>query len=207
MKRIGLIIFLTLTFALTLNITAQESRRSENEREHSYNDDRNSSRSIKGELFIKLEKLERDFSRQLGRRERAELKFQIDDIKALIRQLPPEPVYIPEPMNEIEFKELYNSVRKQHFKDQKIQIIKASVGYNFFTIEQVITLANTTNFGDERLEIIILLYPRIINYSKTFQLYECLIFDSEKKKLEEFINQFNSRQNDRKDRYEPNQRP
>jgi hypothetical protein len=201
------LLYITIAFAVNLvsPVYSQENRRVDNPRDNRH-DDRHRPRSIKGELMQKLDQLERDFSRNLGRRDRAELQRQINDIRELIRQLPaerevvPEPLPLPMPMNDAEFNELLNTVKKQSFKDDKVRVIRLSAGYNFYTVNQVVTLAKTAHFGDERVEIIKVLYPRIIDYHKSFQLYECLTFDSEKKKLEQIINEYDAQRPNVRDR-------
>lgn len=204
MKGFYTMIMIAIMVLISNHSYTQGNRRDNDQRDNHRTDEQRDSRydehqspGIKGELMMRLEKLERDFSARINRRDRYELQRQIDEIKQLIRQLPSENVQMPPlmPVSEVEFQQLLNSVKKEHFSDGKIQIITSARNYNFFTVDQVIDLANTSPFGDDKIEIIKILYPKILNYDKTYLLYSCLKFDSEKKKLEQFIKDF-ERQND-----------
>jgi hypothetical protein len=152
--------------------------------------------STKDKLINRIDNLEKDFSSRISHRDRIEFQKQIDEIIDLIKQLPDEDATLmpnPEPMTDPEFAELIKTINNSSFQDDKKQIIRSSSNHNFFTVAQVIEIATIYPFDDDRLDVIKTLYPRILDVHKNYLLYNCFKFDSEKEKLERFINDYETK--------------
>jgi hypothetical protein len=75
---------------------------------------------------------------------------------------PPPPA--PMAISQSDFNNLYNSVKKEAFDDDKVQSIKTSSNfYPYFTSDQVKQLAGLLKFDDDRLEVVTYLAPKVID--------------------------------------------
>jgi hypothetical protein len=54
-------------------------------------------------------------------------------------------------------------------------------------VDQVIRLASKFSFDNDKLEVVEMLYPKIIDLNKNYLLYNCFTFSDAKNKLEKFI--------------------
>ena len=91
------------------------------------------------------------------------------------------------PMSPPEFDQLMDAVQHAAFDQDKKKVIRTASINNYFLIDQVIRMASKCAFDKDRLEIIQLLYSRILDLDKNYLLYNCLTFSDSKNKLEQFI--------------------
>jgi hypothetical protein len=70
----------------------------------------------------------------------------------------------PAPITQSDFNNLYNSVKKEPFEDDKVQSIKTSSNfYPYFTSDQVRQLAGLLSFDDNKLDAVKYLAPKVID--------------------------------------------
>ncbi|HEY4787052.1 MAG TPA: DUF4476 domain-containing protein [Bacteroidales bacterium] len=91
------------------------------------------------------------------------------------------------PMDQQDFDQLMGMVERTPFAQDKKKIISTSAMSNYFLIDQVVKLTSKFSFDNDRLDVIQLLYPRILNLDKNYLLYDCLTFSDSKNKLQRFI--------------------
>jgi hypothetical protein len=94
------------------------------------------------------------------------------------------------PMSPPEFDQLMEAVQHSAFDQDKKKVIRTASVNNFFMIDQVIKMASKCAFDKDRLEIIQILYPRILDLDKNYLLYNCFTFSDSKNKLEQFIRDY-----------------
>jgi hypothetical protein len=97
------------------------------------------------------------------------------------------------PISVIEFSQLTESIDGNAFDQDKKKIVRTSSMSNYFLIDQVIKIVAKFSFDKDKLEVIQILYPRILDLDKNYLLYNCFTFSDSKNKLEQFIEENSQR--------------
>lgn len=97
-----------------------------------------------------------------------------------------------EPMQDQEFDQLIRSLEQAPFDPDKKKIIRTCANNNYFMVDQAIVLASKFSFDNDKLDVIKVLYPRLLDYDKNYLLYNCFTFSDGKNKLEKFIDEQNN---------------
>ena len=85
------------------------------------------------------------------------------------------------------FSILYNKVKKASFDANKFDLIEvASLGCNY-SCQQVVRMMKIFSFSDERLKVLKLMAPRIVDVQNAANIYQLFSFDSEKQKAGEIL--------------------
>ena len=85
------------------------------------------------------------------------------------------------------FSILYNKVKKASFDDNKLDLIEvASLGC-YYSCSQTIRMMKIFTFADERLKVLNLMAPRIVNPQNAIDIYKLFSFDSDKDKAGEIM--------------------
>lgn len=85
------------------------------------------------------------------------------------------------------FSILYNKVKKASFDDNKLDLIEvASLGC-YYSCSQTIRMMKIFTFADERLKVLNLMAPRIVDPQNAIDIYKLFSFDSDKDKAGEII--------------------
>ena len=95
--------------------------------------------------------------------------------------VPPPPIAI----GMVDFPALLEAVNAENFADAKLDVVKTSEGG--FTVEQVGALVDAFNFSDEKLKVVEICQPRIVDRQNLFKLSGHFTFDSDKKKLKTLL--------------------
>ncbi len=202
------IYILTLAFIFCLGsitLSAQHTKERpdnlENQIQHNQPapDNRHHERKItKKELVSRIKNLEETYSEHLNYWDKQEMQKEIDEILYLVDELlPDEKIPVIQPMNDVEFNLLKRNVTEASFADNKKQIVTASAVNHFFVVIQLIELLNIFPFDDNKLEIIQVVYPKILDPGNKYLLYNCLIFSSSKEKLDKIIQDIKMKSRDR----------
>ena len=85
------------------------------------------------------------------------------------------------------FSILYNKVKKASFDDNKLDLIEvASLGC-YYSCSQTIRMMKIFTFADERLKVLNLMAPRIVDPQNAIDIYKLFSFDSDKDKAGEIM--------------------
>lgn len=85
------------------------------------------------------------------------------------------------------FSILYNKVKKASFDDNKLDLIEvASLGC-YYSCSQTIRMMKIFTFADERLKVLNLMAPRIVDPQNAIDIYKLFSFDSDKDKTGEIM--------------------
>ncbi len=91
-------------------------------------------------------------------------------------------------MSNRSFNGLMNTLRKEPFDDNRMNMIKQSImDNNYFTVDQVKQLATLFTFDDKRLEVAKYAYRNTVNKGDYVQLYEVFTFNRSKDELADYI--------------------
>ena len=82
----------------------------------------------------------------------------------------------------------YNRVMKNEpFKDDRMKLLNAALAGSDFTSAQCLQLTKLYTFDDDRMEIMKIMYPRIVDKEAFFTVINTLTFSSSKEKMKDFI--------------------
>lgn len=73
------------------------------------------------------------------------------------------------------------------FKDDRMKLLNAALAGSDFTSAMSPTGAKLYTFDDDRMEIMKIMYPRIVDKEAFFTVINTLTFSSSKEKMKDFI--------------------
>lgn len=182
MKLKIILLFLLCSLALS----AQHKKRDK------HNDDRVMSPKVKMTKIISaLETLERDYLTKLSYRDYSRSKALLIEIHDLLLTLPIadqqyEPVE-PAAMNDIDFLQLYASVKNESYESDQLSIIEISARYNYFSINQLVRLVELFSFSNGKIEMVRTLYPNVVDKYNAHQLINAFTYSSDKETVKGII--------------------
>lgn len=91
------------------------------------------------------------------------------------------------------FQTFLNNVKKEPFKDDRIALINTALASSDFTSGQCLQLTKLYTFDDDRMEIMKMMYPRIVDKEAFFTVISTLTFSSNKDKMNEFVRNYGRR--------------
>jgi len=93
------------------------------------------------------------------------------------------------PLSDREFQTVYQKVAATSFADDQLALIRSVAKSSYFTIDQAVKLMKACSFDDTRIEIAVVLYPRIVDRREWYRLEDGLNFSSSKQTLRSRIGQ------------------
>jgi hypothetical protein len=151
--------------------------------------DCNDTERIKQEILDEINAISREISPLLSHRDREYLEQRLDEIYAGVNCLTP-PVYNTHalyPMAEPDFKLVLTMIDNEKFESDKISVIQQTALNNYFTIGQLTRMIEKITFEDNRLKVVEVVYPAILDRENASLLYNFFTFTSNKEKLTQII--------------------
>ena len=90
-------------------------------------------------------------------------------------------------MNDQLFQTFYKEMKNEPFKDDRMKLLNAALAGSDFTSAQCLQLTKLYTFDDDRMEIMKIMYPRIVEKEAFFTVINTLTFGSSKEKMKDFI--------------------
>lgn len=90
-------------------------------------------------------------------------------------------------MNDQLFQTFYKEMKNEPFKDGRMKLLNAALAGSDFTSAQCLQLTKLYTFDDDRMEIMKIMYPRIVDKEAFFTVINTLTFSSSKEKMKDFI--------------------
>ena len=90
-------------------------------------------------------------------------------------------------MNDQLFQTFYKEMKNEPFKDDRMKLLNAALAGSDFTSTQCLQLTKLYTFDDDRMEIMKIMYPRIVDKEAFFTVINTLTFGSSKEKMKDFI--------------------
>ena len=90
-------------------------------------------------------------------------------------------------MNDQLFQTFYKEMKNEPFKDDRMKVLNAALAGSDFTSAQCLQLTKLYTFDDDRMEIMKIMYPRIVDKEAFFTVINTLTFSSSKEKMKDFI--------------------
>ena len=90
-------------------------------------------------------------------------------------------------MNDQLFQTFYKEMKNEPFKDDRMKLLNAALAGSDFTSAQCLQLTKLYTFDDDRMEIMKIMYPRIVDKEAFLTVINTLTFSSSKEKMKDFI--------------------
>ena len=90
-------------------------------------------------------------------------------------------------MNDQLLQTFYKEMKNEPFKDDRMKLLNAALAGYDFTSAQCLQLTKLYTFDDDRMEIMKIMYPRIVDKEAFFTVINTLTFSSSKEKMKDFI--------------------
>lgn len=90
-------------------------------------------------------------------------------------------------MNDQLFQTFYKEMKNEPFKDDRMKLLNAALAGSDFTSAQCLQLTKLYTFDDDRMEIMKIMYSRIVDKEAFFTVINTLTFGSSKEKMKDFI--------------------
>ena len=92
-----------------------------------------------------------------------------------------------EEMTESQFNRLLQNVKNEGFADDQASVVRVAAQSQFFTVNQLIRLLNVFTFASDKIEIVRIVYPRIVDKENAHNLLGAFTYSSDKKAVEQII--------------------
>ncbi|MBQ9545802.1 MAG: DUF4476 domain-containing protein [Bacteroidales bacterium] len=96
-------------------------------------------------------------------------------------------VALPDVPSSGEMHAITERIRKESFEDDRVQMAKDQVAMRWFTAAQIIQLANTLTFENNRLEFLMFAYDFCVDHEHYNAAEDVLKFQSNRNSLREFL--------------------
>lgn len=93
-------------------------------------------------------------------------------------------------MNKQLFQAFFDNVKNEPFEKDRIALINAALASSDFTTDQCLQLVKFYTFDNERMKIMKMIYPRIVDKEAFFMVINSLTFSSNKKKMYDFVKEY-----------------
>jgi Domain of unknown function (DUF4476) len=100
-------------------------------------------------------------------------------------QPPPQPqVY---PIAEDQLQNLIRAVSKEPFGDGKLRVLGLAAPSQYFMVPQVLRILQKFSFGEDKLNAVRVLWPRVLDRQNAYQLEQAFTYSSDKEKLRQIL--------------------
>jgi len=124
------------------------------------------------------------------------ISFDMNDLqtepeKEVVKQEPKtvEKVVSPKAMSDSEFNKLLANVEDESFDDDQTSVVRIAAKSKYFTINQLTRLLPNFSFSDSKINIVQIVYPKIVDKDNSHNLIKAFTFSSDKQKVEQIISQ------------------
>lgn len=127
------------------------------------------------------------------REEMNEMRYEVTnapDLRSFRRRPgspPPPPQPQVYPISEDKLQSLIRAINKEPFGDAKLQVIESAAPTQYFLVPQVTKLLQRFSFGEDKLDVVRVLWPRVLDRENGYQLYQSFSFANEKEQLRQIL--------------------
>ena len=100
-----------------------------------------------------------------------------------------EEVDEPFAMSNSEFQRLLNNVKNESFADDQTSVVNIAAKSKYFSISQLITLLDVFSFSDDKINIVQIVYPRVVDKDNAHNLLGAFTYSDDKDRVEQIISQ------------------
>jgi len=124
------------------------------------------------------------------------ISFEMNDLqtepeKEVVKQetITNEKIVTPKAMSDSEFNKLLANVEDESFDDDQTSVVRIASKSKYFTINQLTRLLPNFSFSDSKINIVQIVYPKIVDKDNSHNLIKAFTFSSDKQRVEQIISQ------------------
>ncbi|MCB0279467.1 MAG: DUF4476 domain-containing protein [Calditrichaeota bacterium] len=91
-----------------------------------------------------------------------------------------------------EFKKIIAAMKKEGFDDSRLRVMKSALNTKKVSVEQVIDLIDLFDFANEKVEVGVYCYPKVVDKDQWYNVYSAFEFDNDKEALKEQIDKLDN---------------
>jgi len=114
----------------------------------------------------------------------------VEDIFVDQEDIPENDLFYGNVMSDKAFEDFLRVLKKEPFDDHRKGIIEMATQNSLFTSEQCKKILSIYNFDDRKIEVIKMLYPKVVDKQNFFIVLETMTFGSNKDKVNEIIKKY-----------------
>ncbi len=92
-------------------------------------------------------------------------------------------------MNSSEFQRLLNNVKNESFADDQTSVVRIAARSKYFSISQLISLLDVFSFSDDKINVVQIVYPRVVDKENAHNLLGAFTYSDDKDRVEQIISQ------------------
>ncbi|NBD13704.1 MULTISPECIES: DUF4476 domain-containing protein [Corallococcus] len=101
--------------------------------------------------------------------------------------LPPAPPPPPRPVAEAQFRSISQAMIRESSSREKLRILSQVAPNENFLVSHVLSLLEQFSFSSDKLEVVRLMRPTLLDPQNGYQLYQAFAFSSDKAKLQTIL--------------------
>ncbi|MCY1001837.1 DUF4476 domain-containing protein [Myxococcus sp. MISCRS1] len=151
--------------------------------------------------LARLEKLLEDIEDRADRDTRAKVRKAQDVLDGVARHVeeapllatvmprppPPPPEPMVRPMSDSAFQRWYDAISRETFTDDKLRVLSMGLQDNYLLVSQVLRLMERMQFSDDKLNVLRIVKPRILDTENNYLLFNAFTFSTEKKRAQDIL--------------------
>jgi hypothetical protein len=144
------------------------------------------------EIKRKLDFIESKYISVLSYQERRQAIKTMDDVVLLVSAIESDGhgPQQPSPMPDYKFHRLIQRLRKiGQSWEQKYELFKRSVDA-YYSVEQLVQILQVFKFDDDKLEVVVTLYPKLVGIQRLDKVLDSLTFQKSKKDLGDLLKKY-----------------
>lgn len=99
---------------------------------------------------------------------------------------PPTPPRV-QPIAEGQFRNLTSAMSRESFAQDKMRVLTSVSAREHFLVNHVVQILGQFPFSQDKLEVVRVMKPTILDMQNSFQLYNAFSFSSDKKRLQDIL--------------------
>lgn len=150
-------------------------------------------REVKNRLIENLQELDSEYLQNLSYKDYRKARELLIESYNLLRMIPDNGITIREEMkimSDRDFSDLCEKIKSEGFESDKIYVIQLAAKYNRFTVAQLITLINLMSFSNDKIEVVKIVYPNVIDKYNSHLIINEFTHSSDKERVKKIINDF-----------------
>ncbi|MDP8268694.1 MAG: DUF4476 domain-containing protein [Candidatus Tenebribacter davisii] len=94
---------------------------------------------------------------------------------------------VPQAMSDSEFQNLLDNVQNEGFADDQTSVVRIAAKSKNFSISQLIFLLDVFSFSDDKINIVQIVYPKVVDKDNSHNLLGAFTYSDDKDRVEEII--------------------
>jgi len=158
-------------------------------------------RDVKNSILDRLEEIEKLLPKpgtEMTHMRRRRLINLLEQVAGLVEFIPSEGVIsigdtlkknerVIEGMDDTSFRKLLERLNQEDFSDGKLKILEVAASHNYFYVYQVCKVLEGFSNGEDRLKVLRLLWPVVIDRENGFKILSLFEFEDEKSQAEKIL--------------------